>query len=63
MSDFEVLEEDIEEEEETLRVDYDDGALDVVEKVNAALAAYGLEFVDDGEDHDGFCLFILRSQP
>lgn len=43
-----------------LRLDYNDNPIDIIDKVNAVLAAEGLEFVDDGKEHDGFCLFELR---
>lgn len=44
-----------------IRIDYDDQLNEVVDKVNAALAAHELEFRDDGEAHDGYCLYNLVS--
>ena len=44
---------------ETLRLDYDDNAMDIMDKVNAVLAATGWQFVDDDETHDGWCLYTL----
>ena len=45
---------------EVLRVDYDDTALDIMDKINAALEEHGLKFEDDELPHDGFELFALR---
>lgn len=42
-----------------IRIDHDDGALDVITKVNEALESYGLSFDDDGLEHDGFVLLNL----
>ena len=44
---------------EVLRLDYDDNAIDIIDKFNAALKEHGLEFVDDGLAHDGFILMTL----
>lgn len=44
---------------EQLQIDYDDNGLDIMDKVNLFLEPHHLEFVDDGEDHDGYCLFTL----
>lgn len=44
---------------EQLRIDYDDDGLDIIDKVNTFLAPHRLSFVDDGKDHDGYCLFTL----
>lgn len=44
---------------ETIRIDIDDGALDIIDVVNKALARHGLRFVDDNQDHDGFMLLVL----
>ena len=51
---------------EQLRIDYDDNGLDIMDKVNLFLEPHHLEFVDDGQDHDGYCLFALtetKEQP
>jgi len=45
--------------EGTVRIDHDDQPEDIVRKINRVLSARGLEFVDDGEAHDGFCLYTL----
>lgn len=42
-----------------LRIEYDDGPEDILDAVNAALAEIGYTFVDDGEEHDGYCLYHL----
>ena len=46
-----------------LRIDYDDQPDDVIEKVNEILAERKLQFVDDNEEHDGFCLYDLKEIP
>lgn len=45
-----------------LRVDYDDGQEDMIRGVNEVLKmrGVGLEFVDDGEEHDGCVMYKLR---
>lgn len=45
--------------EATVRLDHDDNIIDVLDKLNKALAAHGLEFVDDEEEHDGFMILKL----
>mgnify|MGYP001605067450 CR=1 FL=1 len=42
-----------------LRIDYDDNALDIMDKVNAMLAEYGYQFVNDEQDHEGFEVYTL----
>lgn len=45
----------------TLRFDYDDDLLNVVDSINKVLReAFGVEFVDDGEVHDGFMIYHLK---
>lgn len=44
-----------------LRIDYHDQPEDLIEKINRALVPHGLRFVDDGQPHDGFCLFAVES--
>lgn len=46
--------------EDFLRIDYDHQALDIMYNVNRILASKNLVFQDDGEDHDGFMVYILR---
>jgi hypothetical protein len=46
---------------ETLKIEYDDDQVAVMDKVNEALEEHGLQFVDDGLPHDeGFCLYKLE---
>jgi hypothetical protein len=42
-----------------LRVEYDDGADDIIENVNDVLREHGLKFVCDEKEHDGFNLYAL----
>ena len=44
-----------------LQIDYDDNALDVVDKVNEVLASQGIQFVNDGLPHDGFEVYTMKS--
>jgi hypothetical protein len=46
---------------ETMRIDYDDQLLDVIDKVNKILAARGLRFTDDGQMRDGYMIYTLES--
>lgn len=43
----------------TIRLEYDDQIDDVISKVNWALEKYNLQFVFDGESHDGFEILEL----
>jgi hypothetical protein len=43
----------------TIRLDYDDTELDIIEKVNDILQEHGLKFVDDGLEHDGYIIMNL----
>ena len=43
-----------------MRVNYDDDLLEVIDKVNVELSQHELVFVDDGEIHDGFCVYSLE---
>jgi hypothetical protein len=45
---------------ETIRLEYDDDVLDILEKVNEALRERGLTFEDDMQEHDGFSIYILK---
>ena len=50
---------------EQLRIDYDDDGMDIMDimdKVNSFLAPHHLIFIDDGQDHDGYCLFALETK-
>jgi hypothetical protein len=42
-----------------VRLEYDDQALDIIDKMNRALFVEGLRFEDDGEEHDGFMILNL----
>lgn len=44
----------------TLRINYDDDVMTIIDAANELLAVCGLEFVDDGLEHDGFCVYYLR---
>ena len=44
---------------ETLRIDYDDTALDIMDKVNAMLVQHGYQFINDEQFHDGFEIYTL----
>lgn len=44
---------------EQLRIDYDDNGMTIIDKVNESLQPHHLMFLDDGMDHDGYCLFEL----
>lgn len=43
----------------TLRIEYDDDALAIMEKVNKVLEEYGLEFKNDELPHDGWEIYEL----
>lgn len=43
-----------------MKINYDDDLLEFIEKVNAELLEHELKFVDDGKEHDGFCLYSLE---
>jgi hypothetical protein len=42
-----------------VRLEYDDQVFDIIGKINEALAAKGLRFDDDEEEHDGFIILNL----
>ena len=44
----------------TVETMHDDTPDDVIDKVNKALAAHGLQFVDDGKEHEGMVVYNLR---
>ena len=41
-------------------IHYDDQPDRVIDKVNKLLLLHGIEFQDDGEEHDGTCVYYLR---
>lgn len=43
-----------------IKIKHDDSPLDIVDKINAALSAYGIGLVDDGKKHDGYYIFKLK---
>lgn len=45
---------------ETLRIEYDDNIVDVVDRLNDALEEHGLKFEDDELPHDGFNVLTLK---
>lgn len=47
---------------EQIRVEYDDDADAVIEKVNDLLEDQGVAFVlkDDGLEHDGFNVYVVK---
>lgn len=44
-----------------MRIEYDNDALDIIDKVNEDLRGHDLEFADDGKEHDGYAIFELKS--
>jgi predicted choloylglycine hydrolase len=42
-----------------MRIDHDSSELEIMDGVNKSLEAYGLQFVDDGKEHDGFIIYNL----
>jgi hypothetical protein len=42
-----------------IQIEYDTHLEDVIPKVNEALEKYGLEFVEDDQEHDGFIIYDL----
>ncbi len=46
-----------------IRIDNDDDAVSIIDKVNKLLASYELEFVDDGQAHDGYIICTLEKHP
>ena len=48
------------EEEEEIRLEYDDDQLDVVDKINTLLEPIGVKIKDDGKEHDVYLLVVLE---
>ena len=46
----------------TLRIDYDDDALDIMDKVNAMLKSFGIQFINDEKPHDGFEIYTIEKE-
>jgi hypothetical protein len=44
----------------SFRVDYDDQAFEIVEKISATLEPFGLRIVHDGLPHDSFDIYYVR---
>lgn len=42
---------------EQIRIEYDDDALSITDKIADALLTFGVKMIDDGECHDGFMIF------
>jgi hypothetical protein len=47
------------EENDTIRIEYDDNILDIIDKIDWVLQFYGLTIQDDEKEHDGFCIFNI----
>ena len=45
----------------TFTLQYDDNELDIIDKINKAIEPHGLKFEDDGEVHDGFIVFHVKT--
>ena len=45
---------------QTFRVEYDDQAYEIVEKISAILSNHGLEIVCDDLEHDGFDIYTIQ---
>ena len=45
-----------------VRLDHDDNAIDVVDKINEVLRFAGWELVDDEQLHDGFVIYRLEKK-
>ena len=43
----------------TIKIEYDSNILDIMEIVNEAIGDYGIEFIPNEEEHDGYELFTL----
>lgn len=43
-----------------IRLEYDDDHLEIIDKINVALASHGLRLQDDMQEHDGFIILNLR---
>lgn len=44
---------------QVLRIGYKDQATDIIDAVNKLIAPYGLKFVDDDLDHDGWIEYVF----
>jgi hypothetical protein len=44
-----------------IKINYDSDPLDIIDLVNQVLRVYNLQFVDDGEEHDGFEIYELKN--
>ena len=42
-----------------VRLDYDDHAINIIDKINKVLATRGLKLKDDEKEHDGYILLDL----
>jgi hypothetical protein len=45
----------------TIRLEYDDDAYNAILKANSVLKNYGLEFIDDEKEHDGFIIMQIKN--
>jgi len=46
----------------TVRIEYDDSALDIIDKINEELAAHNLMLEDDMLEHDGWMILTLKEK-
>lgn len=44
----------------TIKIEYDDDQLNIINKINELLFEHKLKIIDDDEFHDGYCLFKLE---
>ena len=42
-----------------IRIEYDDRADQVIDKVNEMLATRGIQFKSDNQEHDGFVIYVM----
>ena len=50
------------EVEQKLEIQYDDEMMDVMDRINVLLKSHGLQFNDDGLEHDGFVIYKLEKK-
>ena len=44
----------------TIRINYEDNGLDIIDKINDVLKEYKLEILHDNEEHDGYDIYSLK---
>lgn len=45
-----------------IKIDYDDMAMTIIEKVNEAIEPYNIYFESDETEHDGFEIYELKEK-